>query len=142
MKKINFLKQLKELPKQSQRRFTPNAGTLQANIQDPATFQEEPAIAAGDINAQVQLLAQQLADQIVAEQQQTNIISNSGKTYTTFNSVEDIVDKQTQIVTAGLWSDNQGLLDTFYTASSQTNSQRRYYVDVYQKSPQETGSAV
>jgi hypothetical protein len=152
MKKYNFIKQLKQLPKQSQRnvgrrsqrgststsRSTPIAGTLQANIQQ-SPDQTDPTV---DINAQVQQLAQQIADQIVAEQQQTNIISNSGKTYTTFNSVEDIVDKQTQIVTAGLWSDNQGLLDTFYTASSQTNSQRRYYVDVYQKSPQETGSAV
>ena len=34
MKKYNFIKQLKELPKQSQRRFAPNAGTLQANIQE------------------------------------------------------------------------------------------------------------
>ena len=147
MKKINFLKQL---PKQSQKGTSGNnAGKSNIN-QSPAnqspTYSspaaQNAAAGAVDMNAQVQQLAQQLADQIVADQQQVNILSNSGKTFSRFNAVEDIVDKQTQIVTAGLWSDNQGLLDTFYSSSAQTNSQRRYYVDVLQKSPQLTGSAV
>jgi hypothetical protein len=147
MKKINFLKQL---PKQSQKPGADSSGGRPLANTSPAssspTYSTPTTTNAGaatvDMNAQVQLLAQQLADQIVADQQQVNILSNSGKTFSRFNSVEDIVDKQTQVVTAGLWSDNQGLLDTFYTSSAQTNSQRRYYVDVLQKSPQLTGSAV
>ena len=154
MKKYNFIKQLKQLPRLGQRSgglgqssrgtspATSATSTRPANT-SPAT---PAAVAlntgAADLNAQVQQLAEQLADQIVADQQQDNIILNNGKTFTKFNSVEDIVDKQTQIVTAGLWSDNQGLLDTYYTASSQTDSQRRYYIDTYQKSPEAEGASV
>ena len=141
MKKINFLKQL---PKQSQRPGTGGGAGENASPQtSPITSSPTNNTSnVGNINDQVQQLAQQLANQIVADQQQANILSNSGKTFTRFNVVEDVVDKQTQIVTAGLWSDGQGLLNDFYTSSVQTNSQRRYYVDVLQKSPQLTGSAV
>tara|TARA_Y100000389_G_scaffold47261_1_gene42343 strand:+ start:11484 stop:12776 length:1293 start_codon:yes stop_codon:yes gene_type:complete len=146
MKKINFLKQL---PKQSQKGTsgnnagkTPNQSPANQSPTYSSPAAQNAAAGAVDMNAQVQQLALQLADQIVADQQQVNILSNSGKTFSRFNATEDIVDKQTQIVTAGLWSDNQGLLDTFYSSSAQTNSQRRYYVDVLQKSPQQTGSAV
>ena len=141
MKKINFLKQL---PKQSQRPGTGGGAGENARPQtSPITSSPTNNTSnVGNINDQVQQLAQQLANQIVADQQQANILSNSGKTFTRFNVVEDVVDKQTQIVTAGLWSDGQGLLNDFYTSSVQTNSQRRYYVDVLQKSPQLTGSAV
>jgi hypothetical protein len=142
MKKYNFITQLKQLPRQGQsgpRNIANNFTNL------PGAAEAAAAAAANgtaDLNAQVQQLAQQLADQIVAGQQQDNILKSSGKTFTKFNSVEDIVDKQTQIVTAGLWSDNQGLLDTYYTASSQTDSQRRYYIDTYQKSPEAEGASV
>ena len=141
MKEINFLKQL---PKQSQRPGTGGGAGENARPQtSPITSSPTNNTSnVGNINDQVQQLAQQLANQIVADQQQANILSNSGKTFTRFNVVEDVVDKQTQIVTAGLWSDGQGLLNDFYTSSVQTNSQRRYYVDVLQKSPQLTGSAV
>ncbi len=149
MNKINFLKQL---PKQSQKPGTSggsSARQLGAGGQTSATTATSAAVTgqndgaiASTLDQQVQQLAQQLANQIVADQQQLNILTNSGKTFTRFNVVDDIVDKQTQIVTAGLWSDNQGLLNNFFTASAATNSQRRYYVDVLQKSPEVTGSAV
>jgi len=158
MKKYNFIKQLKQLPRLGQRfgrtsgrdgaarNTSPATSARPANTGPATPAAEQPAQlaaeAAASVNEQVQLLAEQLADQIVTDQQQDNIILNSGKTFTKFNSVEDIVDKQTQIVTAGLWSDNQGLLDTYYTASSQTDSQRRYYIDTYQKSPEAEGASV
>jgi hypothetical protein len=41
-----------------------------------------------------------------------------------------------------MWSDGLASLTTHYTASGQTTTQRRYYVDVYHKAPAETGSAV
>tara|TARA_B100000963_G_C22639865_1_gene679831 strand:+ start:6672 stop:8003 length:1332 start_codon:yes stop_codon:yes gene_type:complete len=92
--------------------------------------------------AQIDALAQQKANEMIAQMQQAQILSNSGQTYSRFNPVEDIVDNQTQVVTAGLWSDNQGTLSTFFTASTQTISQIRHYVDVYQKDTSESGSAV
>jgi hypothetical protein len=51
-------------------------------------------------------LAQQLANQIIAEQQQTQILARNGRTYTKFDTANDIISNQTETVTAGLWSDN------------------------------------
>jgi hypothetical protein len=94
------------------------------------------------INDQVRQLAQQLANQIVAERDQAQILARNGRTYTKFDTVNDIVANQTEVVTAGLWSDNLASLTTYYTASGQTTSQRRYYVDVYQDTPNADGAAV
>ena len=76
------------------------------------------------------------------QQQQAQILSTSGQTFNRFDQLEDVVGNQTEIVTAGLWSDNQGSLNSYFTSSNQTVSQIRHYIDVYQKSPQLTGSAV
>lgn len=94
------------------------------------------------INANVQQLAEQLANQIVAEREQAQILARNGRTFTKFDPVNDIIRNQTEVVTGGLWSDNVASLETFFTASSQTITQRRYYVDVHHKAPNETGSAV
>lgn len=94
------------------------------------------------INDQVRQLAQQLANQIVAERDQAQILARNGRTYTKFDPVNDVISNQTEIVTAGLWSDNLASLTSYYTASAQTTSQRRYYVDVYQDTPSADGAAV
>ena len=79
---------------------------------------------------------------MVAEMQQTQILARNGRTYTKFDAVNDIIANQTEIVTAGLWSSNLASLTTYFTASGQTTSQRRYYVDVYQSAPSTDGAAV
>ncbi len=94
------------------------------------------------ITQQVQQLAQQLANQIIADQQQTSILARNGRIFTKFDIVNDVVSNQTEVVTAGLWSDGIASLTTFFTSSTQTNTQRTYYVDVSQKTPAATGSAV
>jgi hypothetical protein len=94
------------------------------------------------INEQVQQLAQQLANQMVAEMQQSQVIARNGRTFTKFDTVNDVVSNQTEVVTAGVWSDGIASLTTFFTSSIQTNAQRSYYVDVAQKDPAATGSAV
>jgi hypothetical protein len=98
--------------------------------------------AASKYNAQVEELAQQRAEEIIREQQQAQILARNGRTFTKFDSVNDIIDNQTEVVTAGVWSDGISSLVAHYTSSTQTTSQRRYYVDVYQKDPAQTGSAV
>ena len=45
-------------------------------------------------------------EEIIAEQQQAQIIARNGRTFTKFDTVNDIVDNQTETVTAGLWSGN------------------------------------
>lgn len=94
------------------------------------------------LNAQVQQLAQELANQMIAEQQQTQIIARNGRVFTKFDQLNDVVANQTETVTAGLWSDGVSGLTTYFSGSAQTTTQRRYYVDVYQSIPTATGSAV
>lgn len=111
-------------------------------INTPSTTLATPNQAIATVNENVQLLAQQLANQMIAEQQQSKIISRNGRTYTKFDAVNDIVANQKEIVTGGLWSDNIANLTTYFTSSAETLSQRRYYIDVYQDTPTAVGAAV
>lgn len=95
-----------------------------------------------NISQQVEQLARQRAEEIIREQQQAQILARNGRTFTKFDAVNDIIDNQTEVVTAGVWSDGIASLTAHFTSSAQTTSQRRYYVDVYQKDPAVTGSAV
>jgi hypothetical protein len=132
---------LKQQPKQGGvPRLNLNQASSATTPRDVTTSAVTPAATA--ITEQVRQLAQQLANQIVAEQQQTQILARNGRTYTKFDTVNDVISNQTETVTAGLWSDNVASLETFFTGSTQTTSQRRYYVDVYHKATTETGSAV
>jgi hypothetical protein len=145
----NLSKILKQQPRQGQVRpeFGRNAGVgrqAAANLSNinlpppPPVTTEASAV----ISDQVQQLATQLANQMVAEMQQSQIIARNGRTFTKFDTVSDIISNQTEIVTAGLWSDNVASLTTFFTSSTQTNAQRSYYVDTYHKATTQTGSAV
>jgi hypothetical protein len=131
---------LKQQPRQGQIR--PNLGLNLSNITSTPTSLPVNTDATAVINDQVQQLATQLANQMVAEMQQSQIIARNGRTFTKFDTVSDIISNQTEIVTAGLWSDNVASLTTFFTSSTQTTSQRSYYVDTYHKATTQTGSAV
>jgi len=138
------MKTIEQLKKQQRLGGTPPRANSPLPIQRGISGRDSvsDASATNLINQQVQQLAQELANQIVAEQQQAQILARNGRTFTKFDSVNDIVDNQTETVTAGLWSDNVASLTTYFTSSTQTNDQRRYYVDVFQKAPAATGSAV
>ena len=139
---MNYTK-LKQQPKQGGvPRINLNQAAAAATPGREAVTSPISTPAASAITEQVRQLAQQLANQIVAEQQQTQILARNGRTYTKFDAVNDVISNQTETVTAGLWSDNVASLETFFTGSTQTTSQRRYYVDVYHKATTETGSAV
>ena len=139
MKMNDFIARLKQQPRLGQASSpVPKDSNTNSGAGSPAVPSPQTAI----INEQVQQLATQLANQMVAEMQQTQILARNGRTYTKFDAVNDIVGNQTETVTAGLWSDNLASLTTYFTASGQTTSQRRYYVDVYQKAPSADGAAV
>ena len=107
----------------------------------PREVEELPAAPVESVNEQVQQLARQLANEIIAERDQMNAVARLGRTFTKFDTVNDIVSKQKETVTAGLFSDNIASLTTFFTGS-QTVSQKRYYADVFHKDPDTAGSAV
>lgn len=58
----------------------------------------------------------------------------SGKTFSRFTD-DDVVKQQTELVTGGVWSTGLGSLITHFSASAQTITQRRYYVDVLNSLP-------
>lgn len=63
----------------------------------------------------------------------------SGKIYTRFDS-GDIVPNQTETITRALWSGGVSNLLTFYTSSTQTATQKRYYYEIYNSGSGECGS--
>lgn len=105
-----------------------------------AALQAATANTTAAVNDQVQQLAQQLADQMVADMQQSQMLTRNGRVFTKFDTVNDIVSNQTEIVTGGLWSDNVASLTTYFTSSVATTSQRRYYIDVLQDNPANDGA--
>ena len=132
------MKTIKQLKKQQRLGGVPSA--RQSAIDNvPAV---SSAADTNAVNASIEALAQARAREIIAEQQQAKVLARNGRTITKFDAVNDIVDNQTETVTAGLWSDNVASLTTYFTSSTQTDAQRRYYVDVFQKAPAATGSAV
>jgi hypothetical protein len=140
MKTENFIKQLKHQPRIG---GVPRATNIAAQVQGATTAAiAAPQAQQSIVTAQVQQLAQQLANQMVAEMQRSSALSRNGRTFTKFDLANDVISNQTEVVTGGLWSDNVASLDTFFTSSAQTTTQRRYYVDVLHKSPAETGSAI
>ena len=133
MKMNEFIARLKQQPR--------IGGVPRINVPAAAAATTTPRTDS-TINEQVRQLATQLANQIVAEQAQTQTLARNGRTYTKFDPANDVVANQIETVTAGMWSENLASLTTYFTASTQTTTQRRYYVDVYQDTPTADGAAV
>jgi hypothetical protein len=138
---LNMYKNLKQQPRQGAvpRTRATEDGEMPSRITTSASQVNQ---AQATINENTLQLARTLANQMAAEMQQSQITARNGRTFTKFDVANDIISNQTEVVTGGLWSDNVASLETYFTASSQTTTQRRYYVDVLHKSPAETGSAV
>ena len=133
MKTIKYLKQ-----RAKQGGLPPRAQGQIAN----AISGNDGQVAQTGIQQTINQLAEARAREIIAEQQQAQILARNGRTFTKFDAVNDIIDNQTETVTAGLWSGNVASLTTEFTSSVQTTTQRRYYVDVLDGDPAVTGSAI
>ena len=151
MKMKNFIETLKQQPRHggvpSNLLAAPGAAAQAFRTAvglTPAPAAAGTTVTAGTaaVTQQVQQLAQQLANQMVAEMQQSQVLARNGRVFTKFDIVNDIVNNQTEVVTAGVWSDNLASLTTFFTSSTQTTAQRSYYIDVYQDRPANEGAAV
>jgi len=63
--------------------------------------------------------------------------------YKEFVVEDDVIENQSSLVTAGIWSGDTGSLTTFFTASSQVASvSGKYYIDVYNKVTSSTDAEV
>ena len=129
----DLIKNLKQQPRHGGVPRRPNIGAQALTRDDGGS---------DSVNNQVQQLAMQLANEMIAAQQQAQLLARNGRVFTKFDQLNDVVANQTEVVTAGLWSDNIASLTTYFTSSTQTTTQRRYYVDVLQETPSAEGSAV
>ncbi len=129
----NLIQRVKQQPRHGQR--------LTGNTSRPVTQGASGGVTiANTTNEQVLALAQELANEIVAQQTQAQLLARSGRVFTKFDAVNDIVSNQIETVTGGVWSDGAAGLTTYFTSSNQTVTQRRYYVDTYQAVPTADGA--
>ena len=118
--------------------------SIRPNVKPVATMAnqvKDAAVAKATLNEQINQAAQVLAKQMFDQQEASKNLTRSGRTYTTFDSVNDIVSKQTEIVSATVWSTGTAGLTTVFTSSAQTQDQRRYYVDILNATPSSSTSA-
>ena len=107
-----------------------------AVLAQPATGMSQAAL-----NEQINQAAQVLAKQMFDQSEAAKNLSRAGRTYTNFDTVNDIISKQTEIVSATVWSTGVAGLSTMFTSSAQTTDQRRYYVDILNATPSDSTSA-
>lgn len=93
-----------------------------------------------DFASAVEARAQQIAERLLQERLADLRRVNSGKVYTRFDELNDVVANQREVVTRGLWSGNQGVLWTFYTSSTETSTQKQYYYEVFNSASSATNA--
>ncbi len=85
----------------------------------------------GAATQQVESLARQLADQIIREREQAKARQRMGRIFTTFDSTDDILPNNIEIVTKGLFVGNTGSLTNMYTSSLLTSAQKSYFQEIF-----------
>jgi hypothetical protein len=90
----------------------------------------------------VEQRAQTIADQLLLAQSQANQRTNTGRTFTNFDPVGDITPAQKTTVTRGLWTGNTGELTSFFTSSTETATQFKYYVDIQNSASSGVGTEI
>ena len=79
---------------------------------------------------QIATQAQNLANQIIAEQQLAETVISNGRIFTTFGP-GDIQGEYEEIVTKGLFTGNTGSLTTMFTSSLLTATQKTYFQEIH-----------
>lgn len=82
-------------------------------------------------SSEIELRAQQIANQMMAQLANQNQRTSSGRVFTRFEPGADIIDNQKSFVTTGLWSGNAATMSVVYTSSLQTAASKGYYYDVW-----------
>ena len=76
------------------------------------------------------------------EQISTDITTVTNGIYKKFGSIDKVTNR-TEVVTSGIWSGDNGSLETFYTSSAQSSSASgRYYLDVYNENATSSSAEV
>jgi hypothetical protein len=80
---------------------------------------------------EVERRAQELAAELLRQQQNQLTIAASGRVFTRFEPGTDIINNQKTLVTTGLFSSNAATLAVMFTGSLQTTSSKQYYYEVF-----------
>ena len=100
-----------------------------------------PTSTASELETAIQERATALAMQMVANQVQQTQLAGSGRIFTPFNQVTDVVPNQKTLVTSGLFSNSSASIATMFTSSAQSSTSKEYYYAVYKDNPSSTGTA-
>lgn len=80
---------------------------------------------------EVQVQAQALAQQMLAQMQKNAAATSNGRIYSRFDPSQDIVTNQKTLVTSGLFSGNAATMSAAFTGSIQSETSKGYYYDVW-----------
>jgi hypothetical protein len=90
-----------------------------------------PGVREAQLQDEIQIRAQTIAREIVAQQSLQTTIAASGRIFTRFDVGTDVINNQKTLVTTGLFSGNVGTLSVMFTGSLQTSSSKNYYYEVF-----------
>lgn len=115
-----------------------NVETVKVDVVDPVTkqvFEQEVVVPVRPTTQTDKVVIQQqaeiIAEEIVREQAVQTQRVRSGRVYTRFDQVDDILANNVETVTRGLFFGNTGSLTVMFTSSNQTATQEAYYQDVF-----------
>jgi len=104
--------------------FVNEKGTV---IPDAPSVLEQPQMMEESIN----LKARSLANEFVKQFQIQKAIAASGRVFTRFEPVSDILDNQQVQVTSGLFSSNAATMSVIFTSSLQSTTSKNYYYEAW-----------
>jgi hypothetical protein len=108
----------------------PTGGSVNARgvvIPAAQTVLEQPQMMEESIN----LKARSLANEFVKQFQIQKAIAASGRVFTRFEPVSDILDNQQVQVTSGLFSSNAATMSVIFTSSLQSTTSKNYYYEAW-----------
>jgi len=86
-----------------------------------------PTVPQADIFRQ----AQQIANEMVKMAAANKVIAASGRIFTTFDLMSDVVENQQTVITNGLFSSNAPSMSVMFTGSLQTTANKQYYYEAW-----------
>ena len=99
-----------------------------------------PVETSEDFSSAVEQRAQEIAERLLQERLQAIRQVNTGRIFTAFDTVNDVISNQKEVVTKGLWTGDRCVLRTFHTSSTQTSTQKQYYYEVWNSGSSECGA--
>jgi len=106
----------------------------------PPVPRQANALVEADFAAAVERRAEDIAQRLLRERLADLRRVNTGRVFTKFDTLNDVVANQKEVVTRGLWTGDKGVLWNFYTSSVQTSTQKTYYYEIWNSGSSECGA--